>query len=118
MSYRSVSVFRASAVWSVFVCLGLVCFASPAHALYGNSAFYWPGANGAGPVVIPVCWENPGAVAAERLGWVRSAIQSNYDRYTRVIFTEWDTCTSARRASTLRSPTRARLHRAASISTG
>ncbi|MEM7158205.1 MAG: ricin-type beta-trefoil lectin domain protein [Myxococcota bacterium] len=58
--------------------------------LYGNTSYYWPGE----PPMIPVCWENPAAASAERRGWVRDAIQSNWTRYARVNFVQWDTCTS------------------------
>ena len=41
--------------------------------LYGNKDKYKSGS----PVTVRVCWENPGAVAAQRRDWVRETIEGN-----------------------------------------
>jgi hypothetical protein len=69
----------------------LLALTSPAEAIFANRDFFWK-AKGSHPVMIPVCWENPGAVPAERLGWVRQALESSWQRHARVNFTQWDTC--------------------------
>ena len=71
--------------------LGVLGFAGAANAEYANTDYFWKAAPGS-VVVIPVCWENPSAAPAERLGWVRGAIESSWQRYARVSFTEWDRC--------------------------
>ncbi len=67
--------------------------AIPAQALYANKDFFWKPASGK-PVTIPVCWENSGAAPAARRGWARDAIDASWQRYARVNFVEWDTCTT------------------------
>jgi len=68
-----------------------LALAGPAHALYANLDFYWPGA-GTGAVVIPTCWENPGAVPAALRATIQDAAESSWQRHARVSFTEWDQC--------------------------
>jgi hypothetical protein len=79
----------------VTLIIGLLALAAAgaARGLYGNHDYYWPGA-GASQVVIPVCWENPGAVAPAALEVPRRAVESTWQRQTRVVFTEWDHCTT------------------------
>ena len=70
----------------------------PTEELYANRNFFWKGS----PVIIPVCWENPGAVPTERREWVRDAVESNWVRYARVNFTQWDKCRSGEKGVHIR----------------
>jgi hypothetical protein len=44
---------------------------------------------------IPVCWENPTASTAQRLGWVQDQITNTWQKFSKVKFTGWGTCPSA-----------------------
>ena len=45
--------------------------------------------------VIPVCWENPSAVPANELEWVRSAVVRTWETESEVRFTGWGACSSS-----------------------
>lgn len=69
------------------------------EGLWGGPSVFWPG----DPPMIPVCFENPSSgvihtptfdvpEATARM-WVREVVEGQWSRYSRVNFTEWDTCT-------------------------
>jgi len=79
----------------VLALVGMILTAAvPARALYANKEYYWLPKTPGGPVLIPVCWENPSAAPAVRRGWARDAVESTWQRAARVNFVEWDSCKS------------------------
>ena len=43
---------------------------------------------------IPVCWENPGNGDGNYRNIVRSAVEQTWERYSKIRFAGWNTCTS------------------------
>lgn len=76
----------------------LLLSTNAAYGLYANKSAFWVGT----PVFINVCWTNAstgdivksGYTVSEATarGWVRSAIESNWQRYARVNFRGWGNC--------------------------
>jgi hypothetical protein len=54
-------------------------------AIYAASGTLWQ------TRAIPVCWENPGANAAQR-GWVQDQVTKTWDAVSSIDFTGWGTC--------------------------
>jgi hypothetical protein len=63
-----------------------------ALALYGNENFMWRMPSGGGPVIIPVCFENPGDAPARNRDWARQAVEASWMRFARVNFSGWGSC--------------------------
>lgn len=60
--------------------------AESTQPLWADTRVFWS------PGKVPVCWQNPSAVPAVQLGWVKAAVARSWSFAGNLEFTGWGTC--------------------------